>query len=144
MKVQPSQLERRLNILLVAPWLPNPNSAGVQSSAGSLTEGLSDRHNVTLLTPSLGSEKKPTKISDHVTVYRMRSPLPIKLGRFNLKASIKWLIFLPAGHDKRRWYYCIELCVQKCCGGEKMFRSGMGCARCWEERQIPCSAIFAK
>lgn len=102
-----SQPGRRLNILLVAPWQPEPGNAGVQSSAGTLTEGLCKHHNVTILTPSYGSETTPTRIGDRVTVYRQRSPLPLKAGRLDLKATCNWLISLPGGIRRIR-HICRE------------------------------------
>ncbi len=102
-----SQPGRRLNILLVAPWQPEPGNAGVQSSAGTLTEGLCKHHNVTILTPFYGSETTPTWIGDRVTVYRQRSPLPLKVGRLDLKATCNWLISLP-GCIRRIRHICRE------------------------------------
>lgn len=97
----------RLSILLVAPWHPEPGNAGVQSSAGTLVEGLCKSHHVTVLTPRFGSPTKPTRLSGSLVVYQQKSPLPVKLGQIDIKAACNWLMSLP-GSVRRVRQICRE------------------------------------
>lgn len=87
--------ERPLNILLVGPWKPEASTAGVQSSIGTLVEGLLNHHTVTILTSAAEPDTLNVVKNDQLAVYQHRSLLPLQDGRLSLKAALSWLVTMP-------------------------------------------------
>lgn len=101
---------RRLNILIVGPWMLEPKGGGVRTSIATLVESLSRHHAVTVLVGGRSQGTLSCERVGPVTVYRRRMRSPLKSGYADARASIAWLLDLPAMlRDVRR--ICREQCI---------------------------------